>query len=738
MYTILLIAQSLSCVVLFISLFRLSKFNGFNSTRYLMLSAVCIIVYQVGYLGEMFSDSVEVAKMCLRFEYLGLSFIALCFYKFVSEYCNIRPLKTIFVHFLMLLDCCVMFTMMACDHTTLYYTSVNFIETGLFPHIETGKGILYIYFSIQQTSLMVLCSIIFFWYYKSKGRKKDRQLYLALFVESIIPIVGVLIDMSPLIPNFDFGSMMVGLMLSGLIFTVTNGRLYDIQNVAMSNLYQNLSNGIIIVDIDGKYIDNNLLINGIFPEIIEMKSGSPISMLDSKLWSSPDDYYFERNGIYYSSTKRNIYEHGNHVGYIISINDVSEMRERIEEMKSLKEEADSANQAKSAFLANMSHEIRTPLNAIIGMAELSEKESSLDTIRDYIKQIKNAGGMLLDIVTDVLDFSKAESGKLDLIPLNFDTIELLNSVINVTNMRIGDKPIDFLVDIDPKLPCKINGDDIRIKQILINFLSNAEKYTESGQIKLTVDFERRETLIVLKISVSDTGRGIAAPNIDKLFKPFSQVDTGKNRKIVGTGLGLSIAGQLIELMHGTHHVDSEYGKGSTFSCTLQTELVDSTPIAPDCDRKTFKVSKSSAFFLYDVNHAKASDKDSEEIIKYPDAKVLVVDDNKVNVKVLCAFLKLFDIVPDFCYSGQDAIKLTMEKQYDLIFMDHMMPDMDGVETTVEIRRDRNNLSTDSTIIACTANVLKGVEEEFHNAGMDDFVPKPIQMNILKEKLAKFL
>ena len=183
MYTILLIAQFLSCVVLFVSLFRLSKFNGFNSTRYLMLSAVCIIVYQVGYLGEMFSDSVEVAKMCLRFEYLGLSFIALCFYKFVSEYCNIRPLKTIFVHFLMLLDCCVMFTMMACDHTTLYYTSVSFVETGLFPHIETGKGILYIYFSIQQTSLMVLCSIIFFWYYKSKGRKKDRQLYLALFVD---------------------------------------------------------------------------------------------------------------------------------------------------------------------------------------------------------------------------------------------------------------------------------------------------------------------------------------------------------------------------------------------------------------------------------------------------------------------------------------------------------------------------------------------------------------------------
>ena len=478
------------------------------------------------------------------------------------------------------------------------------------------------------------------------------------------------------------------------------------------------------------------------PVLKEMVPGTPLYLPDLPLFEGLGEHYFEQDGKLYVSTCVRLFGGGNNIGFIISVNDVSEIRERVEEMRRLKEAADAANDAKSRFLANMSHEIRTPLNAIIGMSELSEKEESPEAVRDYVTQIKAAGKVLVDIVSNVLDISKAESGKLELAMAEYDTIEFFNSVISITNMRIGDKPIDFLVDVDPSIPRTLYGDDVRLKQVFMNFLGNAEKYTDTGHIKLTVDGHIEGSRLKMTASIEDTGRGIRDEDKDKLFRAFSQVDTVKNRGITGTGLGLNIAARLIDLMGGSYSLDSTYGEGSTFTFEVYEDIIDSSPFAPDAERQVFKVAKYSTFHLYDRRESseerKIEARKQAGEKKYPDARVLVVDDNKVNVKVLSAYLKKFDINADVAFSGDESIEAVKNKEYDLILMDHMMPGMDGVEATGIIRSLNVPWAKTVKISACTANVIKGVEEEFKAAGMDGFLPKPVQFDDLSEHLYMML
>lgn len=493
-------------------------------------------------------------------------------------------------------------------------------------------------------------------------------------------------------------------------------------------------------------------------------------------------------------------------------------------------EIKKAADMKSDFLANMSHEIRTPMNAVIGMADMALREDLPLVARDYINQIKSSGRMLLTIINDVLDFSKIESGKMDLVLEEYMPMSMLNDITNIIMTRIGTKNVELIMDIASDIPYMLLGDSVRIKQIIVNLANNAVKFTNDGKVELHIDYEWiSEDQIELLCSVSDTGIGIKKQDMQKLFATFSQVDSKRNRNVEGTGLGLAISKRLLDLMDGSISVESEYEKGSKFSFSLPQKVIDSNPaINVDIKEGIFVVGMMSNPFLRDqlkkdicelgkdyqeisseeelfaletpvdflfIEHALCTD----EVLKYveehpdltgvllvsfrtslfydipnllvvkkplyvlnianilahrdlqagaihededadfiaPEAKVLIVDDNVINLTVAEGLLEPLQMKIDTATGSKEAIEKINVNQYDLIFMDHMMPEVDGIETTHIIRRFYPEYEK-VPIIALTANAVGGVKNMFLREGMNDFVAKPIEVNTIIGMVRKWL
>lgn len=739
MYYVLIGVQLLAIAFSILSTILLIRLQSSIENRYLFIGAICIDVYAVGYLQEMLFHTEDGVRIALSFEYCGLAFAALAYVLFITRYCNVREIPRWIPRLCFAYCLFVMLVVQAGDLTTLYYSSFKITDDGFFPHAETGKTALYYSFATFQAVLILIGAVVILLRRKRTQDVVERRKLTILFAESLMPLFGLAGTVTLNFGGWDPSPLILSLLVTSVSLTLRGGQFYDTVSFAMQNLYQNVGSPVIIADISKNYLNCNKASERVFPELKSWRPGMNLSELGVDLFADSSNSDFERKGRYYKSSYTKLIERGRLIGYTIVITDNTDDKVAVESMRHLMEAADAANEAKSTFLANMSHEIRTPLNAIIGMSELSEREVSESVIREYNGQIKAAGKMLLEIVNDVLDFSKAESNKLELVPVEFDTADFLESIINVINSRIGDKPIDFLVDINPNIPKTLYGDDVHIRQIIMNLLSNAEKFTNTGHIKFTLDFDSDGIIVRLKGAVEDTGIGIREEDKKKLFTAFQQLDGKKNRRTEGSGLGLAIFAQLVTLMNGTYRLESEYGKGSTFFFEIDVGCINSAPFANSM-RECVSVRKMPAFSLYRTNAEENTEKSEtpSSIPDYSAYNILVVDDNKVNVKVLSAFLKHFKVTADAALSGAEALEMVKQKKYDLIFMDHMMPDMDGVETAKRIRAMDDRYYHDAPIIACTANVVKGVEEMFIAAGMNDFVPKPIQLEVLQEKMARFL
>lgn len=401
--------------------------------------------------------------------------------------------------------------------------------------------------------------------------------------------------------------------------------------------------------------------------------------------------------------------------------DTTQKAELVEQCRRAEEEAERANRAKGEFLANMSHEIRTPINAVLGMDDMILQECEDEQIREYALDIQNAGKNLLSLINDILDLSKVESGKMEIIPAEYDFSSVLHDIVNMISMKAKDKNLAMKVKVEPSLPSKLYGDEIRVRQVLLNIMNNAVKYTNEGSISLAVTGRSEGDRVWIDFSVEDTGIGIKKEDLEKLFEKFQRIEEKRNRNVEGTGLGMNITARLLELMGSSLDVESVYGEGSKFSFTLEQKIIDASPIGEY--EKRFQESQRSL--------------ENEEFIYAPEASILVVDDNEMNLKVAKGRLKRSGIVPDTADSGEKCLQMAAKKHYDIIFLDHMMPEMDGVETCHHLRED-GLLPEDTSVVALTANAIVGAREEYLQQGFDDYLSKPIEPNELEKQLEKYL
>ena len=408
-------------------------------------------------------------------------------------------------------------------------------------------------------------------------------------------------------------------------------------------------------------------------------------------------------------------------------------------LHSVEEEAQAASHAKTAFLANMSHELRSPLNVVIGLTDLILDEINLsENVLENLRKISNAGDTLLGIVNDILDFSKIESGKLTLMPAEYHITSLLNDVISLMIIRLGEKPVAFRLNIGDDLPCMLFGDDLRVKQIFNNLLGNALKYTYTGKIELTVnclsgsaDEKEIKKDVWMEIAVSDTGIGIRRENLEKLFSGYYQAESQANRRIEGASLGLPIAKKLTEMMDGEISVESEYGKGTTFRFRIRQGFADNTPIGP-------AVAEKLRSFHYAETRRNADKKFVRPDLSF--ARVLVVDDMQNNLDVAAGLLHKYNMQVDCVTTGQEAFDRIRFGQpvYNVVFMDHMMPGMDGLETADAIRSIETEYARTLPIIALTANAVKETENIFYAHDFQDFLSKPIDIMLLDTIVRKWV
>ncbi len=823
-----------------VSLIR--KANSRVSMYLLMANLGCLII-NGSYMLLLQSKTFEGAFIALKMEYFGNIVFYLMFGLFLWTYMKMKPYKwaIALVSLWGVFDSVFLFLLWTGDGLHLVFRDLNFVwneEWGLVM-LQAVPGIFYmIHYCI--ICLIVFCSLIYITVRMFLVEVKSERNNLAKLVGSQF-VMGVSLVLMLLFNfSFDIVPIFTSTSILSIIISIRRNEFFGVKEVGREWVFDQMQDAFILVDELYGYLDSNSYAKKIFTELNSKRKNAIVSGELLTIFLSQEKVQ-QIHGKYYNKKIMEMREKGAVTGYSLLLIDVTEQCELMERVREEKERADEANKAKSAFVSNVSHEIRTPMNAIVGMTQILLRQDLPGQEREYLLNIQNSGNALLTIVNDLLDMSKIESGKMELVDEEYDFMSMLNDLGMIILNRIGNKPVELLYDIDPGIPAKLYGDALRIRQIIINLMNNATKFTEKGYVCLTVRVNRIEdTDIELFLSVKDSGQGIREEDLSKLFGSFQQVDTKKNHHKEGTGLGLSISKQLVELMHGSIGVSSEYGKGSEFYFTIHQQIIDGSraaqitqghkavvagsmkdPVANELLRKltgqyqlTYvenimesvktdvpvyyftdqygTISETERQKLSDLkavvccmqnpmtecevqdnmpamnkplyshnfchfieNGESAAEKVKENVDKNhsdhlqtpgklqteftaPDALVLVVDDNEINRMVAEEMLKPLQMQIETASDGKRALEMIQDKKYDLIFMDHLMPVMNGIEAVTALREWEDVYYKKVPVIALTANTAKEQREEYLQAGMSDYLSKPIDMEDIYRIVRKWI
>lgn len=708
-----------------IALLLLLNGEGAKEQKLLIIIMCGSLVQNIGYLLELVAPTLEAAMAAVTVENVGSAFVPLCYCWFLYIYCYSTPPKKLIK--ILGIICFLSIPTVVFNWQGLFYQEVRWVaDAAGFYHISITYGPLYMFFLVGRIVIpYTLCIYVLVSAIRERSDQQVSRQYWTILGISTLPVIVLISYVCKIIQSYDFTPVTLAISMSLVVIVVWSRRNYDFRHLAAEKVLENLGDGVIALDDHDRLVSYNRAAANIFTCLPSHKLGENIRVVEEfreEMLNEDIPQSFSINGQHYESHSKHIIdENGKIQGCVILILDMTDIKAYINEIKRVRRQAEKASIAKSEFLANMSHEIRTPMNAIIGLNDIIMEECGDTEVYAYAKDVQSAAKSLLAIINDILDLSKVEAGKMELVYVNYYIKDIVGEIIGMMDMAASQKGLILKYECDETIPCRYRGDDGRIKQILINILSNAIKFTKKGYVRAYVTGKpgRNEDEELLTFHVEDTGCGIQKEDLGKIFEDFRQVDSKRNRSAEGTGLGLAIVKHLVELMGGTINVESTYGKGTMVTITIPQQIVDrrsvsEMPEIPQVEEKT------------------------TDTFTAPGVKVLIVDDNVINRKVARGFLKSYAFDMTEAESGPEAIELVRSVRYDIIFMDHMMPGMDGIEAAEIIRRDCGENGTASVMVALTANAMEGMREHFLKSGFQDFIAKPLDRKELNQLLLRWV
>lgn len=580
----------------------------------------------------------------------------------------------------------------------------------------------YVYMAFLLAEIMTTIGIIISSYCSQRSMPNKGKIHFLMIAAMLSPMLLLSLRILKILKGDD--PTPLGILLSCIFMSIAVVKygLFDPVKNAKNYIIDNLKEAVIVTDADHRFLFLNSMADKIITSINKEQGYSTDDKIYAFIQGSQD--FFDWKDRHYQVEETVLKDNELIQGYMMTIVDVTKIIEQNHLMKRLVLQTEDANRAKTNFVSNMSHEIRTPMNSIVGITEILLRSRHSPKEQEYLLNIQRSGRVLLTIINDVLDCSKMEAGKMQLFDEPYDTCSLFHDLRISMENRIGHSGLELIYDIDQDIPCKLKGDMGRIRQVIINLVNNAIKYTEKGSVRFSVHVRQKNTdKVMLYYEVADTGIGIRKEDQKILFDAFQRVEMDRNRYVEGTGLGLTISQNLVNMMGGVIEVESEYGKGSRFFFTIEQTIIDPTPVSA---------------VNYNGQKDNVTEKEAECLFIAPEAHILLVDDNELNLVVAKELLKPLRMQIDTAENGLQAVKMVRGSQYDLVLMDHMMPVMDGIEAAKAIRALPEDKYQKLPIIALTANAMVDARKEFLNAGMNGFVAKPIDFARICNQLKLWL